>query len=291
MPAELAVTVLTGPAAHDALHVRLYAGEILVFRGFEAGRRLQAVAERLVRAAFAPEDPQSAADALGVEAFTKRALGMRREAMRDADYAEAWRAALRAAGFDTERLFWDPPRLRAAPSGAGFTNRRLKALPPHRDTWGSNLAQQINWWGVVFPVTAGNTMALYLDWFDRPVANDSADWDLNELRRHRRADTADGYPLLPTAIDAPPAADAAPLLPEPGDVVAFSAAHLHASVPNETGVTRFSMELRTVDAEDLAAGRGAPHDDCATPHTAYEWFHRVTDGTPLAPPGGSVSRS
>ena len=44
---------------------------------------------------------------------------------------------------------------------------------------------------------------------------------------------------------------------EPGDLLCFSGAHLHASVPNATGVARFSVEARTVDAEDVGAGAGS----------------------------------
>jgi hypothetical protein len=52
-------------------------------------------------------------------------------------------------------------------------------------------------------------------------------------------------------------------------------------VPNRSGVARFSIETRTVDADDLAAGRGAPNVDGAAPRVAVEWFHRVSDGAPL----------
>ena len=44
---------------------------------------------------------------------------------------------------------------------------------------------------------------------------------------------------------------------EPEDLLVFSGAHLHASVPNATGVARFSVEVRAADAEDEAsAARG-----------------------------------
>ena len=68
---------------------------------------------------------------------------------------------------------------------------------------------------------------------------------------------------------------------EPGDLLCFSGAHLHAGVPNHTGVARFSIETRTVDADDVAAGRGAPNVDGAAPRVAREWFRRVADHAPL----------
>jgi hypothetical protein len=46
-----------------------------------------------------------------------------------------------------------------------------------------------------------------------------------------------------------------------GGVILFSAAHLHASVPNTSGRTRFSFDFRTVHLDDIGAKRGAPNID------------------------------
>lgn len=68
---------------------------------------------------------------------------------------------------------------------------------------------------------------------------------------------------------------------EPGDLLCFSGAHLHASVPNTTGVARFSVEVRTADVGDVAESRGAPNPDGEAPRVASDWFRHVRDGTPL----------
>jgi hypothetical protein len=67
---------------------------------------------------------------------------------------------------------------------------------------------------------------------------------------------------------------------EPGDLLCFSGAHLHASVPNTSGVARFSVEVRTADAGDAAGGRGAPNVDGEAPRVAAGWFRHVDAGTP-----------
>ena len=71
---------------------------------------------------------------------------------------------------------------------------------------------------------------------------------------------------------------------EPGELLCFSAAHLHAGVPNHTGRARFSIETRTVSRHDLLAGRAAPNVDGmgTTPRT--RWFRGVLDGAPLRLP-------
>jgi hypothetical protein len=61
---------------------------------------------------------------------------------------------------------------------------------------------------------------------------------------------------------------------EPEDLLVFSGAHLHASVPNAAGVARF----RATNTEDGASGRGAPNLEGEAPRVALDWFRKVMDG-------------
>jgi hypothetical protein len=190
---------------------------------------------------------------------------------------------LAACGLVPERTYWDRMRLRINPPGSSHHSRRILNLPAHRDSWGSMLPQQINWWAPLYPVSAGRTLLIYPEAWDRPVSNDSADWDLEELKRRRAAGTPGDYPLLPTAREPGEWGAAVPLLPEPGDIVAFSAAHLHASAVNETGLCRLNVEGRTLDAVEWRAGRGAPDPDGRAPRIAHHWFTHCESERPLAP--------
>ena len=69
---------------------------------------------------------------------------------------------------------------------------------------------------------------------------------------------------------------------EPGDLLCFSGAHLHASVPNTTGLARFSVEVRTVDGGDFADDRGAPNVDGEAPRVAADWFRHPESGAALS---------
>jgi hypothetical protein len=62
-----------------------------------------------------------------------------------------------------------------------------------------------------------------------------------------------------------------------GGIILFSAAHLHASVPNTSGVTRFSFDYRTVHLDDIAAKRGAPNIDSACEGHMLRDYMRATD--------------
>ena len=71
------------------------------------------------------------------------------------------------------------------------------------------------------------------------------------------------------------------LIIEPGDLLCFSGAHVHAGMPNSAGVARFSVEVRAVDAGDVADDHGAPNVDGEAPRVAKDWFRHVVDDTPL----------
>ncbi len=87
-------------------------------------------------------------------------------------------------------------------------------------------------------------------------------------------------------------------MPAPGSILLFSGAQLHASIPNTSGRSRYSVDFRTVDVPDLKAGRGAPLVDAHCTGTAIRDFHNVADGSPFdestvrqlfgAPPPGSM---
>jgi ectoine hydroxylase-related dioxygenase (phytanoyl-CoA dioxygenase family) len=51
------------------------------------------------------------------------------------------------------------------------------------------------------------------------------------------------------------------LVVPPGGIIVFSGAHLHSSVPNTSGYTRFSIDFRTVNTGDLKNRLGAPNLD------------------------------
>ena len=258
---------------------RLYRGELLVFRRMAEMAALAARARAMAGAAFAPAAPQEAEQALAPAEFLARAAALRRAFMRDAEVRAALRAVIAELGLDPAAAYADRLILRLQPSGAAHRGRRVRDLPAHRDTWGSNVMAQINLWGPVFPVDAGATLVLWPTLFDRAVANTSAAWDLERLR-----ESPGSYPLLPECRAPLDAVPALPVVIEPGDLLCFSGAHLHASRPNRTGRTRLSLDTRILHRGDAHAGRGAANVDGRAPRVAWEWFRRVADGAVLQAP-------
>ena len=261
---------------------RLFHGEILAFRRMPAMAALAERARAMAGDAFAPHAPPAAQASLDRAEFLARAGNLRRAFMGDGEVRAAYRAVIAALGLAPVSTCSDRLILRLQPSGDTHRGRRVRDLPPHRDTWGSNVMAQINLWGPVFPVDPGATLVLWPALFDRPVANTSAGWDLERLR-----ESPGRYPLLPECRAPLDHAAAVPVLIEPGDLLCFSGAHLHASRPNRTGRTRVSIDSRIVDRGDVQAGRGAVNVDGRAPRVAGEWFRGVADGRPLTAAAGS----
>lgn len=268
---------------------RVFRGGLLVFRGLPAMVELAARGRAMAEAAFEPFPPPLAQDSLGPKDFLARAAVLRRSFLHDGEARTAFRAVIESLGLDSAATFADRLILRLQPSGAAHSGRRVRDLPPHRDTWGSNLMAQINLWGPVFPLDPGATMVIWPALFDRAVPNTSAEWDLDRLR-----EAPGRYPLLPVLRGPLPGeaeagveaagieAEEVPVLIRPGDLLCFSGAHLHASRPNRTGRVRVSVDSRIVALADVQAGRGAANVDGRAPRAGHEWFHRVSDDASLA---------
>jgi hypothetical protein len=67
----------------------------------------------------------------------------------------------------------------------------------------------------------------------------------------------------------------------PGGIVLFSPAHLHSTVPNTSGRTRYSLDFRTVHWDDVVAKAGAPNLDSEPTGTSLRDFMRGTDLAPF----------
>ena len=57
----------------------------------------------------------------------------------------------------------------------------------------------------------------------------------------------------------------------------FSAAQLHSTVPNTCGVTRYSIDFRTVHLDDVCSRNGAPNIDSACTGTTLRDYIRAAD--------------
>jgi ectoine hydroxylase-related dioxygenase (phytanoyl-CoA dioxygenase family) len=160
-------------------------------------------------------------------------------------------------------------------SGVGYAHH------PHRDTWYSAPQCQINWWLPIYPIASESSMAFHPRYWSEPVTNGSKDFNYYEWNSVGRASAAQHIksdtrkqpkPEQPMELD-----PQIRVINEPGGMVAFSGAQMHSTVPNTSGKTRFSIDFRTVNIEDVKNKIGAPNIDSECTGTSLRDFMKGTD--------------
>ncbi|MEP9371930.1 hypothetical protein [Mesorhizobium sp. KR1-2] len=269
-------------------HDRIYAGQVLRLDALQPMHNLVDFTRTFLEEAFAPFAPIEIHRHLSHQQQTESFAQRQRDFARSPEARRLWRAVFEAAGLDADGLARDSLYLRFQPHqdpGSVVPRARTTAtIAFHRDTWGSNLYAQTNWWAPIYEIEAGRTFAIYPSLWDRPVANTSAGFDLAALLERSKAggrNAVNADEAIPHLTEQLEVADATPVVIAPGEIIAFSSAHAHAGVPNATGLTRISLETRTLWIDDVREGRGAPNVDGHAPWMSPGMFRRVSDEVAL----------
>jgi ectoine hydroxylase-related dioxygenase (phytanoyl-CoA dioxygenase family) len=116
----------------------------------------------------------------------------------------------------------------------------------------------------VYDITPDNGLAIHPGYWNKAIKNSSNGFNYYRWNGERK--TASKHigkdtrqqpkPEEPLQLD-----PQVRLILPPGGIVVFSAAHLHSSVPNTSGYTRFSIDFRTVCKTDVKERIGAPNID------------------------------
>jgi hypothetical protein len=269
----------------DERRERLFAGELFVYSPFSESLELVKFADRLVREAFGNLSPEFAQFEMQVEEYASVLGKLKPRFIHHPECKQRIPAILKRLGCDAENTYFDVPRLRTSTAASYLTTGIAYAFHPHRDTWYSAPMCQINWWMPVYPLASDNGMAFHTEYWDQALANSSAGYDYQEWNRTSRFDAAKHIgvdtreqprPLEPLR----PGRDIR-LIPPPGGIVVFSAAQLHSSVPNTSDRTRFSIDFRTVNVNDVRAFAGARNVDSRCSGSTMEDYLRCTDGSQL----------
>ena len=259
----------------------LYDGQIYVYSPSPATLALCQVAREMSEAAFAPYHPVEAQHHMSVEEYTEVLKTLKPAFIHDPRCKHLIRNVLNEAGCDLERTYFDVPRLRTATSNEYLTSGLAYAFKPHRDTWYSPPQCQLNWWLPVYEIQSENCMAFHTQYWDRPLKNSSnefnyQDWNVKGRKAAHNQGKTDtrrqSEALEPVQLD-----PQLRIVPEPGGLIIFSAAHLHSTVPNTSGNTRLSIDFRTVHLDELADNSGAPNLDSSCRGTTIGDYLKGTD--------------
>ena len=253
------------PASEDAMRKALYRGELYLLEGTPVTRQL--VRELTAELERELGDPREAQFRFGDEEYFQHIGRLRKMFYTGEPYHQAVRTVIRDAGVDPAAVWFDPIRLRVITHRGDENPRAAPIYHAHRDTWYANPQCQVTWWIPLHDVSEQETFVFFPDYFAHAVANDSEtfdhdDWVAIDQRRKigwqdRDTGLTASYPSLQQEAGGERWTFSCPA----GHLLIFAGQHLHRTTPNRTGRTRFSVDFRTADLSDLAAGRGAPNVD------------------------------
>lgn len=259
----------------------LYEGSVFVYSPSAAALELCSFARELIEQAFAPHDPRKVQESMPVERCVEILAELKPKFIHHPKSKDLIRQLLAERGCDLEKTYFDVPRLRTAFSADYLSSGIAYAFHPHRDTWYSAPFSQVNWWMPVYPINPNNSMAFHPRYWNEPIPNSSRTYNYYEWNRTSRQSAAQHVksdtrvqPRAEIQLDPDPQVR---VLAEVGGVMMFSAAQLHSTVPNTSGLTRYSIDFRTVHLDDVWNRAGAPNIDSQCTGTTMHDYIKPTD--------------
>ena len=260
----------------------LYQGDIFVYEPTPETLAFKDFTRTMIEVAFGGLDPEMAQYGMVVGDYARLLGELKPRFIHHPESKAHIQKILSRFGCDASTTYFEVPKLRSSTSDNYLTAGIAYAWHPHRDTWYSAPSCQINWWMPVYDILPGNCMAFHTACWGKPVPNTSQGYNYYEWNRKHRGQSITQYinsdprplpkPLVPIAAD-----DDHRIIVPPGALILFSAAHLHSSVANTTGRTRFSLDFRTVALADLRTRTGAANLDSACTGTVLREYLSADD--------------
>jgi hypothetical protein len=266
----------------DERRRRIYLGDIIVYTKVPEISEFARFTRHLITSAMAPDEPTTVHSSRSQEELADLLITLKPEFIHHPESIANVRRITTALGVSPDLTYADVPKLRTAFPSGGLSTGIAYAFQAHRDTWYAAPPQQVNWWMPVWPSRADNVMEFYPRWFDqiRDNSSDQFNYYVANEWRGRIKDFSGGKdtrvhpaPLVPIDVTEPRLC----LVPPVGGVMLFSGNHLHATIPNTSAATRYSVDFRTVQLVDVRNGTGAPRIDTRCAGTALRDFRRLTD--------------
>ena len=259
----------------------LYGGDLFVLRPCPASLALCEFAREMIQEAFGNLDPRLAQYSLAVEQYASILSELKPRFIHHPQSKKYIQSVLVEHGCDLNKTYFDVPRMRSSTSDGYLTTGIAYAWHPHRDTWYSAPPCQLNWWTPIYEMHSDDGVAFHPAHWSEPVSNNSQIYNYYQWNKSHRAAAVQYVKEDPRPLPRPlnpvnSEHQIRPVCPT-GGVLLFSGAQLHSSVPNNSGRTRFSLDFRTVNLDDVTAKRGAPNVDSACTGTSLRDFLRATD--------------
>ncbi len=257
----------------------LFDGDFIVYAQSQALKNLIDHANALIVSVLGSE-PETAQYRMPVEEFITLVSPLKSNFTNSAVTKELIKELLSEFNCDGATTYFDVPRLRVVTSDKFLTAGVGYAYKAHRDTWYSSPEAQVNWWLPVYNLTPENTMSIYPGYWDRVIKNSSNEFNYEEWCNQGRvmatSQTSTDVRKHPLPLEEVDNVAETRYVLSAGDVMLFSASHLHATAANTSGKTRFSVDFRTINLDDLRQKKGSKNiDNNATGTTLQDFIGTV----------------
>ena len=152
---------IDSPLTDEERRARLYAGDIFIFSPNPHSRRLIELGSEMIEEAFKGLDPRKLHETMAVEAVVEVLTDLKPRFIHHPMCKELIPAMLDHWGIDLEKIYFDVPRMRTAYPSDFLSSGIAYAFHPHRDTWYSAPAMQLNWWLPIYQLDRENCMGFY----------------------------------------------------------------------------------------------------------------------------------
>ena len=270
------------PITDDARRKLLFEGQLFVYSPRSSTVAFINFAKSMIEDAFGGQDPRTAQYNMDVGEYAAVLGKLKPAFIHHPESKRHIRNIVESLGGDLVKTYFDVPKMRSSTSDEYLTSGIAYAWHAHRDTWYSAPDCQLNWWIPIYEIESENAMAFHPRYWTQPVRNSSSGYNYYKWNQIHRGEnvvkmTKEDNRPLPKATEPMELEPQVRLICPAGGVIIFSAAQMHSSVPNTSGVTRFSIDFRTVHLDDAVAKLGAPNIDSACTGTAMRDFLRGTD--------------
>lgn len=258
----------------DIRRNKLYSGKIFVYSPCPSAIALCQLARDLIEAAFGSPLPPKIEEGLAVEDFLVAESSLKQQLMHHPQVKQLIRSLLQEFGCSLSKTYFDLPQLRIFPCRGYLPNGEGMFHDPHRDTWYAAPQCLINWWIPLCDFESENALAFHPLYWNRPAQNDSAQFNQGQDYKINFREAEFPHPTEEVVIE-PEVRVVCPAF----SPLLFSGAQMHSAVPNTSGLTRYSLDLRTVHYDDIVAGHGAPNVDSQSANALLSAFMRAEDFT------------
>ena len=145
----------------------------------------------------------------------------------------------------------------------------LIPTPAHRDTWASNIFNQINFWFPTHNVSDRNSIFFVPKYFQKRVSNNSDEWSFYRYKKTKE------FLSTPVSNIKFPQNQIISFNVKKGEVLCFSGHHIHGSLVGESD--RLNLETRIVCENDEENYKIPLNLDAMGTVRKNKWFRNLKD--------------